>query len=493
MFNGVEKELHDLVTHFLGLLLLLFHTVIVAGVSLRVIFKRRPIGASLAWLSLIYAIPFAGVGFYILFGEIRLGRRRGERAKTMYTPYAVWIRQLAGRFPQYRCQVGDKAAPLHDLVQGRLGMPMLSGNRMTLLDHPERILGEIAGDIRQSTLSCYLEFYIWHPGGWADEVGEALIEASRRGVDCRVLLDSVGSKAFFRSPWPGRFREAGVRLIEVLPVGAWRIPFQRQDLRMHRKLVVIDDKVGYTGSMNMVDPRFFKQDAGVGQWVDIMLRVQGPMVPLMWSLFVWDWEMESGERLLDSLQHQPEAWPLINVRTQLIPSGPFEGGDCIQQILLLSIYQARERIMLTTPYFVPDDPLAAALRSAADRGVQVQLILPHRNDSRLAHHAGNAFLEELLESGVEIYRYDAGLLHTKSVLVDGDFALVGTVNLDRRSLWLNFEMTLLVDNPAFVGQLRQLVEGYMEKASPMNLTQWRRRSWYRRMMENLCYLFSPLL
>ncbi|SIR41710.1 cardiolipin synthase [Aeromonas sp. RU39B] len=493
MFNGLEKDLHDLVTHFLGLLLLLFHTVIVVGVSLRVILKRRPIGVSLAWLALIYAIPFAGVGFYVLFGEVRLGRRRGERAKAMYTPYAVWIRQLARRFPQYHTPVSQKAQPLHDLIQGRLAMPMLSGNRMTLLDRPQAILGELANDIRRSTQSCYLEFYIWQPGGWADEVGEALIDVAQRGVDCRVLLDSVGSKEFFRSIWPVRLRRAGVQLVEVLPVGAWRIPFQRQDLRMHRKLVVIDDKVGYTGSMNLVDPRYFKQHAGVGQWVDIMIRVQGPMVPLMWSLLVWDWELETGERLLDSLQHDPEAWPLINHRAQLIPSGPFEGGDAIQQILLQAIYQARQRLVLTTPYFVPDDSLVGALRAAADRGVLVQLVLPHRNDSRLAHHAGNAFLDELLVSGVEIYRYDAGLLHTKSVLVDDDFVLVGTLNLDRRSLWLNFEVTLLVDNPMFVEQMQRLVKGYMQAATPMSLIKWRQRHWYRRMLENLCYLFSPLL
>jgi cardiolipin synthase len=411
----------------------------------------------------------------------------------MYRPYAIWIRQLARLFPQHCCEVGAKAQPLHDLIQGRLAMPMLSGNRMTLLNKPDWILREIAQDIRRSTLSCYLEFYIWHPGGDADEVCEALIEVAQRGVDCRLLLDSVGSKQFFRSHWPKKLRKAGVKLVEVLPVGAWRILFQRQDLRMHRKLVVIDDRVGYTGSMNMVDPRFFKQDAGVGQWVDIMIRVQGPVVPLMWSTFVWDWEMETGERLLDSLQHEPEAWPQTNYRAQLIPSGPFVGGDCIQQSLLLAIYQARHHLVLTTPYFVPDDPLAAALSSAAARGVLVQLVLPARNDSLMANHASNSFMEDLLAAGVEIYRYDAGLLHTKSVLVDDDFALVGTVNLDRRSLWLNFEITLLIDNPVFVAEMNQLVQGYMLEATPMSLTRWRARPWYKKLLENIFYLFSPLL
>ncbi|MGL5304420.1 MAG: cardiolipin synthase, partial [Aeromonas sp.] len=437
--------------------------------------------------------PFAGVVFYVLFGEIKLGRRRAARAQAMYRPYAIWTRQLARLFPQHCCEVGAKAEPLHDLIQSRLGMPMLSGNQMTVLNKPDAILREFARDIRQSSQSCYLEFYIWYPGGDADDVGEALIEVAQRGVDCRVLLDSVGSKAFFKSAWPKKLRQAGVKVVEVLPVGAWRILFQRQDLRMHRKLVVIDDRVGYTGSMNLVDPRFFKQNAGVGQWVDIMIRVQGPMVPLMWSIFVWDWEMETGERLLDSLLHDPEVWPQTNYRAQLIPSGPFVGGDCIQQSLLLAIYQARSHLVLTTPYFVPDDPLAAALSAAAERGVKVQLVLPERNDSLMANYACNAFMEELLRAGVEIYRYDAGLLHTKSVLVDDDFVLVGTVNLDRRSLWLNFEVTLLVDNPAFVAQMNQLVQGYMVEATPMTLAKWQARPWYKKAMENIFYLFSPLL
>ena len=222
MLDGLEYDIQLLFSRFLGWLLLLFHTVIVAGISLRVVMKRRPIGVSLAWLALIYAIPFAGVGFYVLFGEIRLGRKRAERAQAMYRPYAIWIRQLARLFPQHCCEVGSKARPLHDLIQGRLAMPMLSGNRMTLLHKPDTIIQEIVRDIRGSSQSCYLEFYIWHPGGDVDAVCEALVEVAARGVDCRVLLDSVGSKTFFRSGWPKSLRAAGVKVVEVLPVGAWR-------------------------------------------------------------------------------------------------------------------------------------------------------------------------------------------------------------------------------------------------------------------------------
>lgn len=477
----------------LGLLLFAFYSVLVVGVVIRVVMKRRPIGVSLAWLATIFTIPFLGVSLYLLFGEVRLGRKRVERARAMYEPYANWIKALVYQFPHQPVLMSNKAEPLGALVEARLGMPMLGGNQMRLLTEPNAILFSIADDINQAHVSCYLEFYIWQAGGWADEVAEALMAAAQRGVDCRVLLDSAGSSTFFKSPWPARFAEAGIRLIEVLPVGAWRIPLQRQDLRMHRKLVVIDDKVAYTGSMNLVDPRFFKAKAGVGQWIDIMLRLQGPIVPLIWALFVQDWEMESGERLLELQQHQPEYDPEQDHHLQLIPSGPFITGDCIQQILLLALYQARESLVLTTPYFVPDDSLVAALRSAADRGVRVQLILPARNDSIMVNYACNAFFAELLASGVEIYRFEHGLLHTKSVLVDNQMALVGTVNLDKRSLWLNFETTLLVDDPRFCDELQQLLQGYLSQASCLQAATWAKRPYHQRVLENVLYLFSPLL
>ena len=319
------------------------------------------------------------------------------------------------------------------------------------------------------------------------------MQAAKRGVDCRVLLDSVGSADFFDTDWPEQLRDAGVRLVEVLPAKAWRMPFHRQDLRMHRKLMIVDDCVAYTGSMNLVDPQIFKLDSGVGQWVDVMVRVQGPVVPVMWSLFVRDWEMETGERLLDSQRHEPEYWTEKGHHIQLVPSGPFAGGDCVQQILLQAIYQAEHSLVLTTPYFVPDDPLVAALQSAADRGVSVKLIIPERNDSRMVSFACNAFLDELLTSGVEIHRSRKGLLHTKSVLVDDDLALIGSVNLDKRSLWLNFEVTLLVDDHSFATMLKELQQRYLLDAKRLELTEWRDRPWIQRMLENVFYLFSPLL
>lgn len=476
-----------------GWLLFLVHTSLVLGVTFRVVMKRRPVGVSLAWLALIYAIPILGVAAYLLFGEVRLGRKRAARAKAMYKPYADWINVLVSRFPGQSFVVSEPALPIYELVKARLNMPMLTGNAMHLLEEPARILGALQDDIRTAQSSCYLEFYIWHAGGRADEIAQELMAAAERGVDCRLLLDSVGSAGFFRSPWPHRLRQAGVKVVEVLPVGAFRLLFERQDLRMHRKLVVIDDDVAYTGSMNLVDPSCFKQGAGVGEWVDIMLRIRGPIVPIFWSLFVWDWEMETGERLLEQLEYHPVSCLDSQLKLQLLPSGPFMGGDAIHQSLLTAVYQARRRLVLITPYFVPDDALVAALCSASDRGVEVQLILPAKNDSRMVNYACNAFFDELLRSGVEIHLYEAGLLHTKCVLVDHQFGLVGTVNLDKRSLWLNFEMTVLVDDGQAMGELLQLADSYLSETRKVSWLIWRKRPLRQRLLENLFYLLSPLL
>lgn len=183
----------DYIYTALAWLLFLVHTSLVLGVTFRVVMKRRPVGISLAWLALIYAIPILGVASYILFGEVRLGRKRAERTKAMYRLYADWINVLVARFPGQSFAVSEPALPIYELVKARLNMPMLSGNGMSLLAAPDRILGALQDDISAARSSCYLEFYIWHPGGRAYDVAAELIAAAERIVDCHLLLDSLGS------------------------------------------------------------------------------------------------------------------------------------------------------------------------------------------------------------------------------------------------------------------------------------------------------------
>ncbi|RJG40257.1 cardiolipin synthase [Motilimonas pumila] len=476
-----------------GWVIITFHALIVGSVSLRVIMKRREIGISLSWLAIIYAVPFAGVGFYLLFGELNLGRKRAQRATDMFEPFVQTMEDLKQQLCAKTAVISDIAMPMHKLTESLLNIPSLKGNQLTLLDNTDKILTEIIEQLHNAKHSCFLEFYIWHPGGLADLMAQALCDAAERGVQCRVLLDSVGSKAFFKSAWPKKMRASGVQLVEVLPVGAWRMFLQRQDLRMHRKLISIDKTIAYTGSMNLVDPLYFKKEAGVGEWVDIMVRVQGPAVSFIWAVLACDWEMETGERVIKTIPVQPQQVSGMKGNVQLIPSGPFPKGDCIHQILLTSVYAAKHSLVLTTPYFVPDEGLHAALRAAAQRGVKVKVIMPAKNDSLLVKFAASAFYDELMADGVEIHKFTGGLLHTKSIVVDERVALVGTVNLDRRSFWLNFEITMLIDDADFAGAVLNLQMHYLLASNRLDLQQWRQRSVGRRFVENVCYLFSPLL
>ncbi len=211
----------------------------------------------------------------------------------------------------------------------------------------------VINDIEQAKQSIRMVFYIWYPGGLADSVASALIQAAKRGVDVKVLLDSAGSHTFFKSHWAKMMRDAGIELVEGLEVSPWRIFLRRLDLRQHRKIIVIDDDVAYTGSMNMVDPAYFKQDSGVGQWIDIMIRIEGPTVNVLSAIHCWDWEVETGDRQLPAQPECSVEIPIDSKPVQVVPSGPGMPDHLISQVLTLAMHQAEESVRITTPYFVP--------------------------------------------------------------------------------------------------------------------------------------------
>lgn len=331
------------------------------------------------------------------------------------------------------------------------------------------------------------------PGGLADSVASALIQASKRGVKVQVLLDSAGSHRFFKSHWKAMMETAGIEVIHALAVSPMRVFLRRLDLRQHRKIIVVDDEVAYTGSMNMVDPAHFKQGAGVGQWIDVMVRISVPTVNVLFTIHAWDWEVETGKREFPTFPHCPVDQENGLHPVQVVPSGPGMPENLIQQVMILSINQAKESVRITTPYFVPSDQLLETLKMTAQRGVKVQLIIPHRNDSIMVKWASKAFYSELLNSGIEIYEFRGGLLHTKSVVIDQHQCLIGTVNLDMRSLWLNFEVTLAVDDVSFTKELYWLQESYIENAHKIESATWSERGIVHRIFERAYFLLSPLL
>ena len=465
------------------------------GLSLRVIMRKREASATLAWLVVILLLPFIGAGLYLLLGEYRLGQKRAAHAAASVPMYKKWVASLNQRITLDKSCSGSSCLPVETQAARVIGLPTLPGNALELIDRPDDFFRLLIADIEEARHTCFLEFYIWEEGGQADQVAAAVLRAARRGVSCRILLDSIGSRAFLHGEQAASLRQQGVEIVESLPAGLFRAHLVRLDLRNHRKMAIIDGQVAYTGSHNLVDPQIFKQEEDFGEWIDATVRVRGPVVEAMSATFYYDWQVE-GE-LSQQEQHDigdiPAAAIAGQVRVQLVPSGPGFTQGGIHDLLLTTIYNARRELVLTSPYFVPDNAILAALKSAALMGVEVTLIVPSRSDSRLVQYASRARYSELARSGVRIMTFDAGLLHAKIITVDREFSLIGSVNLDMRSFWLNFELTLFVYDQQFTEQLGAVQQRYIEKACQLDPSVFARRSFAARFLENCALLLGPLL
>jgi cardiolipin synthase len=439
------------------------HALIVLAFGVRVIMKQSAPGVAFAWLLLIIMLPFAGAVLYLLIGERRIGPERARRmdsfAATMdaldeKVPWTMYTDVDWSRHPSV-------AADLDRLGRSVCGCTTVRGSEIELFSDTEEAMQAVARDI--------------------DDALEAVIRAADRGVTCRILVDAIGGRPWLKGGQPRRLRTAGVQVQSALPVGPIRSFFGRAGLRLHRKVIVVDDKVAWTGSMNLADPRIFKHGAGVGEWVDAFARLRGSVVAPLGTTVLGDWMLETGT----PLGELAESAGLCNVQPhgsadiQVVPSGP---GN-----------SAHEELVLTTPYLVPDDSMIRALRGAAGRGVDVSIIIPERVDSFLTRHASRSFFDDLLDAGVGIFLYQKGLLHTKSIVADRRLSMFGSVNLDMRSLWMNYEIALFVYDPEFSVRLHDLQQTYLSDSRRLDAGEWAARPFRRRLLENTIRLVSPIL
>ena len=473
------------------------HLVLSFILSVRVIMKRPSTGVALAWLLVINAIPIFGEVIYLLIGERRISWSRREAIKQLRSDYSEVMKQAVhkGLLTVDWKGRGELAKSMDRLGWQMVGSPTVGGSTYELLGETEEILRRITQDIDNANRSVLMEFYIWGDGGLADDVLAAVIRAQKRGVHCCLLIDAVGARPWWKGSQPEELRAAGVELRPALPVGLFRTLVGRTDLRLHRKIIVVDSELSWTGSMNLVDPKFFKQGSGLGQWVDAMVRLQGSVVSPLAATMIGDWMLEGDDALSELVsRHQLHLVdPQGAADIQVIPSGPGETNDGLLQMILTMINGAREELLLTTPYLVPDESLLRALRGAAARGVKVRVIVPLKVDSVMTRYASRSYYDDLLNIGVELYLYHGGLLHTKSITVDGHISMFGTVNFDMRSLWLNYEVALFVYDVGFARQLRELQQSYLEDSEMIDRNLWSKRSFAKRLVENTLRLISPLL
>lgn len=478
----------------LSALLLGGHMLLVAGLAVRILARKLPVGSTLAWLVVLFVLPVVGPALYLFIGENRLGNKRARRWTEIHDLYRGWQGRLRTRAEIDWSRLHPRARALASHGESITGFVALQGHALELLEGWDDFVEALVADIDAARSTCHLEFYIWDSAGRAAEVEAALVRAAERGVTCRVLADDVGGGRFLRSRAAGKLRAAGVQVVRQLPVGLLRMLFVRMDLRNHRKIVVIDGEIGYTGSMNLVDPAYFKSNAGVGRWVDAMVRLRGPAVEVLNGTFLEDWELETDEGMdileTADLKAVHEEGDTV---VQVVPSGPGLNRASIHQLLLSLLYSAERELVLTTPYFVPDESILTALISAARRGVEVTLNVPDRLDSILARFAGEACFSELLAAGVRIARYEPDLLHTKAITVDGRIAVLGSVNIDMRSLWLNFEISLFIYDRGCVSRIRDLQARYLHDSVLLQPSAWEGRPLGGRVAEGVLRLLGPLL
>ncbi len=483
-------------------LLLLAHVLIAIGLGIKIIFRRLPVGTSLAWIFIVSVLPIFGFGLYMLIGDHRLGRKRLKHGDLVRSHYQQVLNIEDGAVTDAHPAVQTSFYKIANIAADETGFLIRSDNVVDILSEPENIFSRIIQDIDDAKSTCHLEFYIVHPEGRVLQVFRALIDAASRGVDCKLIADHIGSKAFFRTDWPERLQAADVTVIDSLPTGVIKTFFTRSDLRNHRKIIVLDRWISYCGSFNLADPDYFKVKAGLGKWVDVMVRMEGNASEALSVVFNTDFVIESAQK--KSVDEIPPLPPISSAvqpalthkrPIQIIPSGPEMRTSIIFETLVSSIYAAQSHIRITTPYFVPDESLLLALTNAAKRGVNVQIIVPERVDSFLARHASRSYYGELLYAGVSIHEFRDGLLHTKIILIDDEVCYLGTVNLDMRSFYLNLEITIALHSQDDCRAVNEILNRYMAGSTVImpNAYLDQNRSRLSIFRENLVRLAGPLL
>ena len=454
--------------------------------------RPRDSTAMLSWILALLLMPFVGLFVYWMVGENHVVQRAGKRRRRI-------IRRLTrmGRWDPdapFRGVIAAHEANDHDLLEvERLtervgGGPAISGNRVIAFEEAQQTYSAIEQAIRSARHHVHMIYYIWQP----DETGrffrDLLIQKAKEGVECRVLLDSVGSFKLgkdFLQP----FHDAGVEVAYYLPL----YPFRKNwslHLRNHRKIVVVDGAVGFTGSQNIGD-EYRGRLKKLSPWYDAHLEIRGPAVGLLQQVFAEDWLLATGLTLKDPAYFvvAPAAGDTV---VQIVPSGPDRNVNALIHILYAMVSRARRSVRVATPYFCPDPLIQTALLHAAYSGARVQLLLPTRSDAPLVLWAGRSFYSELIDAGVEVYENDNGVLHSKVITVDDRWAMVGSANMDIRSFRLNFEITAMLYDADVTAQLVATIERRLAESRRLMSADVRGGP-AREMLQGAARLFAPLL
>ena len=451
--------------------------------------RHSPTAAS-AWLLVIFFFPWPGLLLYWLIGAKLPPKHKLEQHDRLRKALGKGRERFAHAFAAFSPELQQESGEVAAFVE-RLGdMPVFNGNHVELIAEAQQFIDRLVVDIDAATHHVHLLFYIYEDDRVGRRITDALLRAAKRGIHCRMLLDALGSRKMLKSRRQ-ELSQAGIEIQDALPIVSWRRFLGRVDWRNHRKIVVIDGHIAYTGSQNIVDPSYGHSDPAL-IWRDLVARLTGPAVLQLQAILFGDWFMESG-KMFDEKEYFPIPQVHGRIPVQALPSGPIYAPRNYQRLVLSALFQARRQVTITSPYFVPDEGLLQAIEIACRRGVELRLVMPKKSDQLLPGNAARAYFEDLLNWGVKIYRYTGGLLHAKSMSIDDQFCFFGSSNFDIRSFSLNFEMDLVFYGAEETDELRGHQQAYIEQSELLTIEKWQARPMARRMMENVAKLFSPLL
>lgn len=510
--------------------LLIFDAILFIVLAGRVIGKRPPVSEALAWILLMLIVPIIGGIIFIIFTETPLGRKRANRATALRKELNKWHKYIKEVPEGDLAFLGPEAPGIAKLISHRGDFPVLNAENLDLFSNEAEILERIISDIESSQECVHLCSYIWKSSGKIKRLEESLKNAALRGIKCRILLDDIGSSSFLGSGNCHSLEMAGVEVVSALKSGLFRSFFRRIDLRNHRKIFTIDRKISYTGSMNLVDSSSYGPWLKLGGWVDACIRLEGDAARILDFVFCWDWYLETEDKIgeqqnlalnpseSNSLPHKSQSEtttkrpdPPATTRTnniegqvhssndvkrktaiQIVPTGRNLSRNHIHDIFLNFIFKANHKITITTPYLVPTDGLLSALCSAGKRGVEVNIIVPAKSDDKIVQLASEASYNTLVRAGVNLYQYQGGLLHAKTLTFDNKISMVGSLNMDTRSFYINFEICPFIYDEKFTLKLTALQNTYIEASDKIS-DNTLKESILKRSLQSFARLLSPIL
>lgn len=464
-----------------------------AFIARAILRPHREPASRIAWVVVITTVPIVGIAVYVLFGETNIGRRRLARAHEVLDAMPALARGTQDELPHLEPSIPEPYQHLFRTAHSVSGFESFGGNAAQLFSVSDDTIESMVTDIDAATDHVHLLFYIWLADNNGCKVVDALKRAAGRGVRCRAMADGLGSRAMISSKhWKG-MRDAGVHVAVALPIGnpLLRVFKGRIDLRNHRKIVVIDDRITYCGSQNCADAEF-RVKPKYAPWVDAVMRFEGPIARQNQHLFISDW-MTYVDEDLDELLRPAVRAPQPGFTAQAFGTGPTVRYSAMPEMFESLMFTAHREIVISTPYYVPDEAMQNALCAAARRGVDTTIVFPARNDSFIVAAASRSYYADLLAAGVRIFEYLGGLLHTKSFTIDGEITLIGSANMDRRSFDLNYENNILLYDQTLTGDMRRLQEQYIAKSNavtPAMVAAW---STPRRLWNNTIAMLGPLL